>query len=453
MFEFFRKPKRQIIDVNSQTQQMGFFMNAITHTIRRLTSSRGQGVSPDGKRDYNELFGYGEHLAYRNYFAMYRRGGIAKNIVDAPAKACWRDRPTIRDGDTAILVEEMQALENLGMLRKLERADIMNRVGSFAVLMVMVPDGMELDQPVGSASNLDQVSFMPFNEDGVTISEWDVDVVSRRYGMPKMYELRTTDMQGNSRQRISTIPVKVHWSRVVHMAEDSLDSDFEGSSALEAPWNNLIDLIKVRGGSGEAFFRNARRVFTLTARDKVKLDDEAMTALQEEADEFSNGWRDVMRLQGVEADQLPVEIASPRDSFDTIMEELAGITRQPIRRLLGKGAGQLAGSEDRLAWNSVIDDRQRTECSDWLLGSEAIPGVLSILAEAGLIKLGTTPRVDWPVQEALSAIEEAKIADTRASAISKLVTASDVAGETIDLKEASIAVGLPSAIFDQEEID
>jgi hypothetical protein len=82
-----------------------------------------------------------------------------------------------------------------------------------------------------------------------------------------------------------------------------------------------------------------------------------------------------------------------------------------------------------------------------------IPGVLSILAEAGLIKLPATPRVDWPVQEALSAIEEAKVADTRASAISKLVTASDVAGETIDLKEASIAVGLPKSIFDQEEID
>ena len=47
------------------------------------------------------------------------------------------------------------------------------------------------------------------------------------------------------------------------MNEGALDSNVEGESALQGPWNALIDKDKVRGGSGEAYFRNSRQKLAL----------------------------------------------------------------------------------------------------------------------------------------------------------------------------------------------
>ncbi len=437
--------KTKVIKYGPEMQGVEMLMNNLSRTIRALTGGQKHGVSPDGSRNYNQIFGYGEELGYSDYFGMYKRGGIAKVIVNKVAKACWRDIPELFVGEKRVLKDEVQALIDTGIINGLERGDRMNRIGSFSVVLIGVPDGMDLDKPVGSGGNIDDSFAMPYNEDGITIRKWDNDPTSKRFGMPELYQVQTIDHSGSSATKVATQSRLVHWTRIVHMAEDSLDSEFEGSSALEAPWNCLIDKEKVRGGAGEAYFRNARRLVALVAREGTTIDTPDKEALKTEVEAFTNGWQDFLRLKGMDAKTFDSDLTSPRDAFEIVIEEISGITGIPIRILLGKGSGQLAGAEDRASWNSLVADRQDAECTGWLLRT------LQILEEAGLLGIPDGMRIVWPVQEALTAKEQAEVTDKKASAFQSIVVAVDKLGEDVDLNAVAQAVGLDGIKFDQSD--
>jgi len=138
MWTPWKKKDSNLIVLNKDTQHADSYFGVILNTVRTLSRRLGSGglfgISPDGKRNFNELFGYGEFLAFADYLAMYKRGGIANTVVAKVAKACWRDKPTIKDGDKEILEEELNALKKAGFFRKIESSDILNRIGNFSVL-------------------------------------------------------------------------------------------------------------------------------------------------------------------------------------------------------------------------------------------------------------------------------------------------------------------------------
>lgn len=412
--------------------------NAVSQTFRRLFSGVLYGQSPDGSRDYNTTFGYPESLSYQLFYGMFRRGGIANTVVAKVAKACWRDVPQLMVGDEDVGEEIITSLKNIGAFKYLERADILNRIGNFSILLVGVPDGMELNQPLGSARDMSGVYFMPYSYEGITILKWDTEPTSPRHGQPEEYQVRTVNLGDKEKETTFTTRI-VHWSRIVHLAEGALDSDVEGASALMPVFNALLDKDKVRGASSESFYRNARRVFALEAEKDARLDMglEAKQAFQDEINDFNNGFQDFIRLQGMKANQLQPGLFSPRDSFDIAVEEIAGTTGIPIRILTGKGGGQLAGAEDRASWNSLVTDRQDAECSPWLLRT------LQILHEVGLIDLPDDAVVAWPPQKALSESEEAEVAQKKGAAFASVANGlSTIAGDTIDQESAMSAVGL-----------
>lgn len=420
--------KSNVVEITKEHTKMGQVVNALQSTIRRLGTMFNFGISPDGKRDYNELYGYGKDLSYSDYFGMFKRSAIGNTIVQKVAKACWGEMPEIKSNDKVILEDELKILNRKGLFKKLQRADILNRIGNFSVMLIGLPDGMDLDQPVGKANSFDDVYFNAYNFDGIEILEWDRDPLSSRFGLPELYQLQTTSF-GEKQKDINRESIVVHWSRIVHMAEGALDSSVEGCSSLEAPYNKVIDVMKITGGSGEAYFRNARQQRALEADKDAQLvpGSASVDTLKQNIADFDNGWDSTLRLQNMKAHHLPVNMISPRDPFDVCVEEISGVTGIPIRILTGKGGGQLAGSEDRASWNALVSDRRDDECSGYLLRA------LEIFNEAGLLELPEDAEVDWPPQAALNEKESAEVGEKRANTLNTILTAmSGIAGDELD---------------------
>lgn len=397
------------------------WLNAAISTLSQRITSTLFGVSKDGKRDINSIYGYKTQLSFNDYYWMYKRGGLAKRIVDALPHSCWRDGIQVKVGDDQILVDQINILQSFcKFTQKIERADVLNRIGKFSVLYVGVPDGNEPSEPLGRArpDRLKEVYFTPYAEDGVQIAEWETDPTSQRFGQPRMYQLQTMS-RGDSDKAIIQKPIRVHWSRVVHIAEGLLDNEVEGTPALEAVFNTLEDLIKTTGGAAEAYFRNARNRFALQTDPKFNSQIDATTkaALEEEAQRFQNDWQDFIRAGGIDVKPLVIPHNDPVGTAKVQIQILAGTTGIPQRILIGEGAGQLAGNEDKESYNQLIQDRKELYCSDWTMQ------VLRVLASAKMIDLPDDAVIFWPTPETLSAVDKADVATKNAQAFASIAAA------------------------------
>ena len=419
------------------------------------------GMSHDGKRTIYGVYGYDESLSgdmgFARMYAYSRRQGIANRLTFGVAKTCWRDGFEVlsdpENKDSQQLVDALTALNKKGMLKKLEQADILNRIGRFSVLLVGVPDGRKLIEPVGKVAGdgFKSIYFKAFAYDGITIHKTDGDHKSARFGLPELYQVRRGNQRGDSEKDTGTTQaLVVHWTRLVHLNENALDSDVEGMGALEPIFNRILDLDKATGGSSEAYFRNARGKIAYEIDKEFAAgfakDPASKEAFDEGAKKFTNEWQDHTIAVGATAKSLPTAHHSPLDTVKTALWEIAGYSGYPIRVLTGEGSGQLAGSEDQLAVNQITADRQRVVCSHWALG------VLEILELAGMIELDAAWTVVFPQQRAATEIQQADIDNKKADTLSKIMSAASTpGGEAVVLNSALEVLNLGD--IDTEEID
>ena len=445
-----KKEKAGTIKYTEEMRKSDSYLGHVLNTARNVLSrmAGGIGVSPNGKRDYNRIFGYGGELGYADYLAMTKRGGIAKVIINKPPNMCWRSIPKIMLGDKEILQEEMKTLKRMKFFKSLERADILNRIGGFSVMLIGVPDSLDLHLPVGSASkgNFKGLYFKPYSCAGITVAEVDSDPASTRYGLPLIYTLQTVDIDGSSRIATISRSINVHYSRVVHIAEGLLDSDVEGTPALEAPWNALQDKEKVRGSSSESYYRNSRQKLALEVSDGATLskDPDVVRKLKDNVENFQDGYEDVLRLDKMKANMLQPSVVSPRDMFDICVEECAGTSGLPVRILTTKSGGTVTGSEDKATLNAMIADRQEMFCADILLDG------LSILDESGVLSLPEGATVEWEPQSALSETEKSESTSKKAGAFKSVMDGLYIAGGDIaDSESVFREVGLDGIKLDK----
>lgn len=411
----FKKKESNVVEYTEQNQLADNYLQRVINAASSVFGRSGgnNGVSADGKRDYNMLFGYLNDPLYSDYRYMFERGGIGYTVVSKLPKSCWRELPEVKSGDTRILEGELLMLKNAGFFKAMERADIANRIGSYSVLFIGIPDGLDPSLPIGSAKkgNFDGLYFNVYEEDGITVAKWNDDPASKRYNKPEIYELQTT--ANNASSLMGKVASRlVHYSRVVHLAEGAISNSLEGCSSLKAPWNALTDKAKISGSNAESNFKNSRQKVVLSARPGAKVDNTtgAVDKLKENAENFQNNQEDFLRLNNMDAMAIQPSISSPRDSYDINVEEVAGATGYPVRILTTKAGGSVTGSEDKATYNAMVNDRQDQECTPWLIDS------LTSLAEAGILDLPVGTCIKWPVQSALSAKEESEVVKNKGDA-------------------------------------
>jgi hypothetical protein len=349
--------------------------------ISRLRWARAAGLSFDGARDLYQVLGYPRYLTVDDYRARYERGGIAGRIVDVFPNATWRNNPVNvaekgnDDDDTVTAFEQawLNIDNRLQVQAKLLRTDKLAGQGNYAVLLIGVVGDSDLttELPRGRGPQ-DVIYLKPFSGGGgptagqtpqaraivlganASIESYEADVTSPRFGLPLTYTLKQTTTNSPAFQR------PVHWSRVLHVAENVLEDDVFGQPTLERVWNLLDDLDKVTGGGAEAFWLRANQGLHLDVDKDMALADvkDTLEKLKEQSEAYKHQQTRWLRTRGVSVETLGSDVANFSNPADAVMTQIAGAKGIPKRILTGSEMGELASSQDRDNWRDQVTGRQ-----------------------------------------------------------------------------------------------
>lgn len=376
----------------------------------RLRWAKQVGLTFGGARDMYEVFGYDRLLTFRQYLETYQRGGIAGRVVDVFPQATWRGTvELIEDQDPEKVTKFEQAWLDLDkqhqIQAKLLRVDKLSLLSTFAVLLIGAPG--KLEDPLPQARNPKDLLYLtPFSGGGgpggdatnrtlstdadATIAEFEKDTSNPRFGLPKSYQLKRVDVA------TPQLAQPVHWTRILHVADQLLDNDVYGQPALERVWNLLQDLDKVTGGGSEAFWLRANQGLHLDIDKDMALPDVTATvaALKEQSEQYKHQMTRWLRTRGVDVTTLGSDVANFLNPADAILTQIAGAKAIPKRILTGSEMGELASSQDRENWKDQVNGRQTSYAGPYI-----VRPLVDRLIEFGYLptpEASTGYEVRWP---------------------------------------------------------
>jgi hypothetical protein len=399
-------------------------IRVLNDIISRVGMANRQLSAFNGLRNYELTFGYHPQLNFEDYWSWYKRGGIAKRIIDLPCDATWRHDPEILDDESSETENQFEATwkslnKRLGLTAKLHRADILQSIGRYSVMLLGVNDGKQLDQPLESTftSPDDLLYVQVLSEKHAEIAAFVNDPADARYGLPERYQVTLGSSEVKTAQ-VTTKTIPVHHSRILHFAEGCLEDDVLGTSRLEAVFNLLMDLLKVSGGGAETYWLNAANKYSIENQEGFSFDPTDMETMKTKVTDLIHNLSSVVALNGARAVRMGVQVADPTGQYQVVMQQLAGTTNIPQRLLTGTESGELASTQDRKNWNETIMSRHHNHA-----GPVMVRPTINRLIDLGIMPAPSKDEyiVKWKNLLELSDAEKAQLALTRAQAASAYV--------------------------------
>jgi len=410
---------------------------------------------PDSRRNIDKECGYKETLDKYDYKRMFERNPIANRVVNVLPKECWQVAPEVyEEEDSEETTEFEQAVANLPktlVLRSwaktdkksspiweaLCRLDILSGVGSFGVLLIGIDDGLPLDQPIqspyvqpdsagvfnASAKKRRQLKYLRvLDESLVEILSYENDRSNPRYDQPVYYNLTLNDptVGNDSTNKPSSTTVKVHWSRIVHVADNMTSSEVFGMSRQHSVWDRLYDLKKLYGGSAEMYWQGAFPGLSVETHPQLGGDVELpLEKLKEAMENYREGLQRWLAIAGASVKTLSPQVVDPSPQINGDIESICIQIGCPVRVFKGSERGELASSQDDSAWNDRLRQRQHTHIT---------PRIITPFFDR-LIMMGVLPEpqsgeycVEWPDLESLSDKDKVDIATKRVQALVSYIT-------------------------------
>jgi len=352
--KFGSNKKSNVIQMNESMVANRELMALASTMVSRAKLASALGKSYDGDRNIYTALGYKTSPTFDDYYARYSRQDIAKRIVNAPADSSWRKKPEVsesEDGETAFEKAWTELLDDTLVYHYLTRVDRITGIGEYGVLLMGFDDGLELYEPIEKAKQL--LYIRPYSQINATVKNWDTDTGSERYGKPLLYSLKPANAE-----RTTVQPLEVHYSRVLHIAENCEEDDIYGTPRLKSVLNRLQDLELVSGGSAEMFWRGAFPGLGFQADADAEWDPQVLTDLRTEIEEYMHGMKRYLRLKGIDIEQLTPQVADPSKHISVLIDLISGATGIPKRILIGSERGELASSQDENNWNARVAERR-----------------------------------------------------------------------------------------------
>lgn len=372
--------------------------------VKRAALSGKAGQQFGGDRDLYTVFGYPQYLGPSDYRVMYERGDLAGRLIDAYPDATWREPPTIAG------IQGFDPLaKRLKLWSVLQRLDRLAQLGHYGVLLLGLDGGEPMHEPA-MQKNYRLMYIQPHGEQTAKIIKWDDDAKSPRYNKPELYLITSgpnwEGASGGQKQ------IRVHHTRVIHIAEDALEHEAIGTPRLQRVYNRLMDVEKLAGGSAEMYWQNVAMMLAFIAGPEAQFSETDKAAMAEQLEEMQHGLRRMLRLRGMEVQQLApgLQGASPGEHFAMQVDLIAGASGIPKRILLGNEAGELASSQDENSWQARVAERR---------SQFATPTVLEPLLQRGIAQgwiTGALESIDWPESDSLGEKGRAEVASLTATA-------------------------------------
>ncbi len=353
------------------------------------------GGSP--KHDFQFDFGYPTDLEFYQLYRLHKRNGFAKALPEKVVSEIWQTLPClVEPGElhprTPIEEAIAEKFDDIRFWQALKEVDRRSLVGEYAGVIFQLADGRLFSEPVEPMNiGVDGlVNIIPAWEGQLEVTQWDEDQTSPTYGEPVMMTYTESNVdpeQGKTRA------FYVHRDRVVIWSRDRSTFD---DSPLEACFNALLDMEKIRGAGGEGFWKNAKSQPVLEADPEVNLVQLAQMldttleglpdALDRVVSDWNRGFDQTLMLQGMTAKTLPVSMPDPKAAFDIALQEVAAAWNIPIKMLIGMQTGERASTEDADSWAKTNMHRRN------LL---VIPNIMDVVRR--LRRFGVLPDIRWQI--------------------------------------------------------
>jgi hypothetical protein len=387
----------------------------------RLGFANQAGLTFGGKRDLYATLGYQRTISLQDYRDRYERNGVATRVVDTYPKATWRSGGELLEDEDPDTTTEFEAAwreldDRLALWPAFRIADILAGLGEYSVLILGVKGGTLADPLPDRFSAEDLLYVAPHSQEDVELTSVVTDPGDPRFGQPDTYTLSrigTPRHADTIKKRPSKTTQLVHWSRLIHVAENLLDDKVYGRPRLRNVWNYLDDLDKVAGGGAEAFWLRAHQGMAAKLDPDLKVSSEDLAKLKEQVEEFAHQMRRTVGLRGVELQAMGSDVADYGPSVDASLKLISVSTGIPVRILTGSERGELASSQDKTNFDDRVADR-RTEYAepvvvrpftDRLIDHGALPQPAS---DAPRARNGY--RLVWPDVDTLDESEKASVA-------------------------------------------
>jgi hypothetical protein len=380
-------------------------------------------------------FGYPETLTFTHFWNMYRRFGIAKNVIELPPDTTWMTAPTIK-GSEQFNSDLDKLNEQISLWVRLKGLDTRQRVGRYAGMFMRVRDNKEPSQPLEKGQNgvASLVQMVPLYEGQLKVLETQSDAKKDDFGLPTMYQFNSGDA-GNRNEKAQA-SFSIHPSRIIIAAEGADNGGIYGVPALEAIYNSLMDLRKIIGAGGEGFYKNAAQsiVFELQDAASASANAELLGKFNDQFDEFSQDRsRRGLWTPGLTAKTLESMLANPKEFFMNALNDVAAGSSPmiPATILIGQQTGRLASNEDSRAFLSGINSRREN------FATPMTRSVIDWMIEFGILP-ASEYTVEWDDLLALSDQEKldnaAKMAETNQK---QFQSGGDVPFSGEDIREAA----------------
>lgn len=444
-------PRRLVYEVDNRQQQLQGLRQLKAQmeqffTRTELAASQ-YGRTKNGERDLQHVLGYLKQPTYENFFFRYQRVGIARRAVNLPVLSAWDRNVTMESRGTQkgstcechIAFQELN--DRLGLVSKLLRLDRFCAFGKYACLLLGFNDP-DLSQPISENKKADDLLYVqPYASRDIKIDKWNEDPTSPRFLSPETYKLEVKMQDGRP-----ALNKKVHWSRIIHVADDTVANDYIGTPRMMAYVDHVDDIVKICGGSAEMFWQGADRMFNVVADAEAVMPDDMLENMRAEVDKMYNGLSRIFAAQGAELKAIPSVTPDPRGPFDTQIALISAATGIPSRILVGSEQAELASSQDRENFAETVGERRMNFCE---------PYVLRPFIDR-MIEIGVLPRtkddkgyvVNWPAPLGTSAKQVAEIGMKRAQSIKFLADSAGLA--PVSEGEMREAIGLPREMDSNE---
>lgn len=354
-----------------------FIAHSAEELFSRIGYLRGSRLDPVG-RNLDKECGYVQSPTIDTYYNLYSRNGVASRVVNVFPDECWQKPPDVyevEDEDTETEFEKYVSdtlVRDMGLWSVLHRADRLSGIGQLGLVLIGFDDGRTLDKPVAGLNDQGQPSqgrpprppkvtfFRVLSQKDVVGIELDNDPTSPRFGYPKFYQIglhntEQTSMLGTV-VLAPTVSYKVHWTRVVHLADNRMSSEIAGLPRLQQPLNNITDLRKVLGGSAEMFWKGAFPGYAFTTYKEVagQIDPVDKDELLDEYQRYSDGLQRVLTGENGEWKSLDPQIADPTNHVTQHLLIVCATIGVPLRIFLGSEAAHLASTQDKETWNDRL---------------------------------------------------------------------------------------------------
>jgi len=379
----------------------------------------------DPRRDIDAECGHPACIEVTDYLHAFLRGDLATRVVSVFPEESWSESPQIFENqdetETDFEKAWLELDDQFNLLSILLRADILSGIGRFGIILIGLDDGADLATAVPGVNDRGEkdngaehelLFLRALDESVLEVKELEQNPASPRYGMPKTYEVTFDDVEnkGVNGKQI------VHWTRVVHLADNRMTSEIYGRPRMEKVFDRLLDVKKIGGGSGEMFWKGGFPGISLESvgnGEDVEFDEEAT---KEQIEAYMNGLQRYIATLGMKAQSLNVQVADPGPHLEVQIRLIAMSLGIPWRVLVGSEAAQLASEQDMRAWNRRVNRRRQGYVTPFI-----IKPFLNRLIAYGVLPQPEKTIVLWPDLNSPGDRDKAEVAERRTNALMKYV--------------------------------